>query len=572
MAYREGKKQQRVAAAQEGLVVDMVRQFADPYAFVRELVQNGIDAGASHLQVSARHAADGTAIFSVLDDGEGMDRETIEGPLLTLFSSAKDGDSGKIGKYGVGFVSVFAIEPSQVVVETWREQGGYVLRLSPDHSYELETGERREGEPSTGTRVSLHKPMDADSFYEHARGVEQSLSRWCRHAHLPIHWTVEREGSDEAPRQERVDRPLEVLAAVQIRVDLEGASFVVGPARGSRYLSDDADASHDRCFAGLYNRGLTLHESDQPPSPALAEVRFKVDSPLLQHTLSRDNVRHDEGYRRVLTQVRELVEGPLRRALIADLGRMAEEVAGRDGGDEEAGRRYVALVAAACSATIALEPSQVAVPLAGKLGGSRVCTAADLLQRRVPVLFTPVHTKLSAEVIRTKRPVLLAVHPHVPELLSPWLEHPFEQVDHVFSLVQEASIKATAKSDRALLRHTRRALSATGLSVPRLRLGRAFPQESQRRAVVALSSARKGGWHLEPVLGRARWSGWLGKVPPLVLLSEHRAVAAARELARADASAAGGLLARYLLTEDRGELSKSVSDALLEAQGAGGKR
>ena len=41
-------------------------------------------------------------------------REIIETKLTRLFSSQKDGDRTKIGKFGIGFVSVFAIGPDVV--------------------------------------------------------------------------------------------------------------------------------------------------------------------------------------------------------------------------------------------------------------------------------------------------------------------------------------------------------------------------------------------------------------------------------------------------------------------------
>ena len=101
-----------------GLVSDMVRQFADPYAFLRELVQNSMDAGTTRIEVDVIRGADGDTRTRVTDSGTGMTPAIIESALLTLFSSSKEGDSTKIGKYGVGFISVLAIEPEEVIVDT----------------------------------------------------------------------------------------------------------------------------------------------------------------------------------------------------------------------------------------------------------------------------------------------------------------------------------------------------------------------------------------------------------------------------------------------------------------------
>ena len=115
----------------------MVRQFADRYAFLRELVQNAIDAGASRIEVRIAREDGGLVTTSVDDDGCGMGRAEIEGPLLTLFASSKETDASKIGKYGVGFVSVFAIGPERVEVRTRRDDVGWLVRLHGDHAYEL---------------------------------------------------------------------------------------------------------------------------------------------------------------------------------------------------------------------------------------------------------------------------------------------------------------------------------------------------------------------------------------------------------------------------------------------------
>lgn len=57
--YRGSRVDTPKLTAEGGIVDDMVRQFADPYAFLRELLQNGIDAGAtaSRLAWSAARTA-----------------------------------------------------------------------------------------------------------------------------------------------------------------------------------------------------------------------------------------------------------------------------------------------------------------------------------------------------------------------------------------------------------------------------------------------------------------------------------------------------------------------------------
>ena len=44
-----------------------------PAAVIRELVENSLDAGATHIEVHVQRG--GTALLRVTDDGHGMDRE-----------------------------------------------------------------------------------------------------------------------------------------------------------------------------------------------------------------------------------------------------------------------------------------------------------------------------------------------------------------------------------------------------------------------------------------------------------------------------------------------------------------
>src|SRR5262245_34914372 len=227
--YRSRREDKPAAAPRTGLVADMVRQFADPYAFLRELVQNGIDAGASALSVHISRESGDLAITTVTDDGTGMTPEIMEGPLLTLFSSSKEDDLTKIGKYGVGFVSVFALEPEEVQVLTWRDGRAYLLRLYVDHRYTIEEAPPRSG---SGTSVALLKRMVAPAFLAHVALARASLRRWCRHAERPIRFRVSGApgaGPEAAATEERIDTPLSVIAPITVTATIDDEVFVVGP-------------------------------------------------------------------------------------------------------------------------------------------------------------------------------------------------------------------------------------------------------------------------------------------------------------------------------------------------------
>lgn len=128
----------------------LVNQFSDAMAFFRELIQNAIDAGSDEVEVDFEHR-DGMLIVRVDDWGAGMSREIIESRLTRLFSSSKDGDRTKIGKFGIGFVSVFAPKPRAVLVQTGRG----LEQLRPDPREIPERG--REREPPTRVWIVEHQ-------------------------------------------------------------------------------------------------------------------------------------------------------------------------------------------------------------------------------------------------------------------------------------------------------------------------------------------------------------------------------------------------------------------------------
>ena len=93
----------------------LVNQFSDSMAFFRELIQNALDAGSEEVEIDFAYE-DGKLVIHVDDWGAGMNREIIDTRLTRLFSSSKDGDRTKIGKFGIGFVSVFAIEGTETLI------------------------------------------------------------------------------------------------------------------------------------------------------------------------------------------------------------------------------------------------------------------------------------------------------------------------------------------------------------------------------------------------------------------------------------------------------------------------
>lgn len=164
--------------------------YPDKYSFVRELIQNSVDACN---RIKERHSHLIPKIFINIDsagnyidfndDGDGMSKNIVKNHFAVLGKSISqdyNDNSGKfnlISKFGIGFISTF-IAGEKVVINTNSEEDGQI-------SFEIEnvfkgfkyiqpsTNDIKE---STGTniRVYLKKGFDTNVAYRNIRN-------YCRH-------------------------------------------------------------------------------------------------------------------------------------------------------------------------------------------------------------------------------------------------------------------------------------------------------------------------------------------------------------------------------------------------------
>ncbi|WP_433931781.1 ATP-binding protein [Sorangium cellulosum] len=562
--YRSFREDRAAAQAPPpGPVADMVQQFADPYAFLRELVQNGMDAGARKITVRIEMLA-GACATSVTDDGSGMSREDIEGPLLTLFSSSKEGDASKIGKYGVGFVSVFAVQPEHVDVETWRDGQAWLLRLRSDTSYELEDAGPREG---SGTRVTLLQRLNRVRERRHAQRAQAALRRWCRHAQCEIALSIADHEGDPRTSVVRIDTPLSIAAPVSVTASEDDTTFVVGPSAGAQHLDQPAAesgaaAEHGQSFAGFYNRGLTLFETADELFSGLSGVRFKVMSPRLQHTLSRDNVRRDDAFWEAIARVRELVKGPLRRELAARLPQAAAAAAAGAGA-----AAYVAMLEAALTPPTALDPDEIPFPLASPVEGDRTRAGLRALAPgRAPLLVAARPDALTEAMAQSGLPVVLCNHPATGTLLQRCFPAArIEEARAAYLLVREEP-ESAREGDAALLRVVAEALARARHRVARVSLCQIEGALRQRGAILLPGRGERSAPHRSCHAARdvVRRAARFRPGNALYLNVASDTVALARRRAAVDPVTAGNLLARALLVEAKGPLDPADSDRLLD--------
>ncbi len=374
----------------------LVQQFADRYTFIRELIQNSLDAGAARIDI--RMAFDGRELrVEVADDGDGMDRPIIEGYLLTLFRSTKEDDLTKIGKFGIGFTSIFAMEPVEVVVDTGRDGVWHRVTFDAGRSYTLS----RLADPYEGTTVTLRLPRGRKAATEDARQIRAATARWCRYADAAI--TLSAAGTDEAWDPTPVAEPFTVEAPVIVVDESDGMHVVLGPHAA---LAPPV---------GFYNRGITLWEGDHGAVPG---VCFRVAGRHLEHTLTRDNVIRDRHYDAVLARLHTLSRTVLGAAVHAEA-----EAAALGGDSVRAARLYAAI---APEVPWSWEEHAPLLPGHGPSSAPRGLSLASLratkgwLARlggaRMTVWWAPSACPIAAAVAAEGTPVILAATDADPHL------------------------------------------------------------------------------------------------------------------------------------------------------------
>ena len=269
---------------------NLVDQFSDPFTCLRELVQNAMDAGTESIEIKTRYLDDpGGTLLEIRDFGGGMNRDIIDTKLTRLFASDKENDLTKIGKFGIGFVSVFSLKPELVTVDTGRD--GEYWRIAFDGGTDFALFSLHE--PIEGTSVRLYKLMPFEDYDPFVERAQATLRQWCRHSAINISFNGEIINCD-----------LVVESAVRIDVTSPLGRFNVGVCPGQPYAY------------GLYNSGLTLMEGSQETAPG---VTYKILSNHLEHTLTRDAVIKDENYAKVVTTLEGLIKDELFSAVVRAL-------------------------------------------------------------------------------------------------------------------------------------------------------------------------------------------------------------------------------------------------------------
>ena len=506
-----------VGEALEGLV----HQFSDPWAFLRELIQNSMDAGSEQIDVRIEHdAALGMMVIEVADAGEGMTREIIDTKLTRLFSSTKEGDYTKIGRFGIGFVSVFAIDPDVVCVDTGRAGEWWRVVFRRDRSFER----IRLSEPVEGTTVRLYRQASAQEVAAARDKARATLEYWCKHVRIEL----------------RLDGALMSGA-----LDLEGLCKVEHRQEGTHLVM--ALVPEAAALRGYYHGGLTLHEEHDE---ALPHVAFKLDSRFLEHSLTRDNVIRDENYAKAMAIVEEVA----RTRLVSELRATLERgVLGLDAGAREL------LFRGAARHVNRGEEAWLRAALVPMLGGPPA-SLASLRGHKLwrATRMSPVVEKLLAD---RQRVVACAAGDAVEAFVVAGLG---ERLADSAGLCTAVAIPEEALAGWSALREALAQILKAGGWKMRVAVGSLDHVDSPVRGRSAISQAKFG--ELTPLADIDQMaSGWLASERVLVLAAEHTVMQHLRVVAEREPELAAYLALKLFFLH--GEVG-AASDAALATAAA----
>ena len=163
-----GVETEAMGLENSGSLVKRIFEGASPFAFVREFIQNSIDAGATRIEIGPDFTAVKTAtemglspayklMFS--DNGEGIQRNKMKKLLNKLSSSGRNMDAD--GNFGIGAkVAALPWNPYGIVFMSWAEDSEGMVRLFRRHDGNYGLFRYNEGDDEGDNFTDLTLPPD----------------------------------------------------------------------------------------------------------------------------------------------------------------------------------------------------------------------------------------------------------------------------------------------------------------------------------------------------------------------------------------------------------------------------
>ncbi|HLT37079.1 MAG TPA: ATP-binding protein [Enhygromyxa sp.] len=291
--------------------VEADRYGPDPWIFVRELLQNARDAGASKVVIEVQEQA-GITRICCRDDGEGMTYEHARRYLFSLYASSKEDRANQVGRFGVGFWSILRFDPERIVIRSCPRGQGGAWQVTLDGA--LQTAERSGVTLPPGTEIILERRAgDGSDDRRVFEAAHQNARFLCMRDHpdTPLPITV---NGRVVNAEFALAPPSSAFRSGHVRgvVGLGSAPRVELFSRGLRVRSA-------ACLDDLLtSTGHTGHSRVRfPELPGGLAPQALLESDGLELLLSRSDARDTRTLRRLVklgqNELRQLVERQLAR-------------------------------------------------------------------------------------------------------------------------------------------------------------------------------------------------------------------------------------------------------------------
>ncbi|HEV7905264.1 MAG TPA: HSP90 family protein [Pyrinomonadaceae bacterium] len=332
-----------------GGIIDLLSNhiYSSPQIYVRELLQNGVDAILARHYVEPEHegairirvlgdAEGGQPSLVFEDNGIGLNEEEIHQFLATIGQTSKRGDLAEqrtdyIGQFGIGLLSCFVVSDEIVVVtRSAKDNAARTMewRGRADGTYSTRTLDE-ESEP--GTRVRLLCKTGSEEYFK-----PQAVRRMARHygSLLPYPITLAEGDGAPAPINEELPPWKRAFAGAQEeraayleygRETFEMTFFdyvplrsQVGDVQGVAYVLPFSPSLATKRTHKVYLKNMLVSENAEGLLPDWAFfVKCVVNANELRPTASRESFYEDEAL--------SLTRAALGRSLRAYLVELAGE-------------------------------------------------------------------------------------------------------------------------------------------------------------------------------------------------------------------------------------------------------
>lgn len=265
---------------------ELTEQFDVSHFYGREMVQNSIDADSSRIDVTYNYDSEKkSSLISFTDNGHGMNYTVIRKKLLTLFDSTKEDDSKKVGRFGVGFISLYA-QPDleNILVETSTGDQAHTITLYPESKeWDVTVAKKPLDMIKKGTSVNLNIKNSKEDFEALTKDMTDFLKESCSYIKVPLFVDGEKINTD---------------------FDIPDAVFKI-PFGGDLDIEGMIALTPAKPQYSFYNRRILIQKENNYLFSDDKDISFIFSSSFLDYNIARKNIIKNDRFKKALMYLEE---------------------------------------------------------------------------------------------------------------------------------------------------------------------------------------------------------------------------------------------------------------------------